>query len=129
MGRRTEMAKAELEVARIVWQLGEARVRVVVEALPPGRRAGFWTVQTHLRRLKAKGYLRTRSEGRTHVYLPAVSPGRVLRDVIRDFVDRAFGGQPLPLVQHLIRDTELTDAEIDQLQATLDALKQGRKPS
>ncbi len=55
MGKRPALAKSELELARIVWELGEATVRQVYEALPAERKLDFWTVQTYLRRLKAKG--------------------------------------------------------------------------
>ena len=132
MKERAALARSELEVAQVVWRLGEARVRDVVEALPAGsagRKADFWTVQTYLRRLKAKGYLRTRRQGRALVYLPAVKPTRVVRDVVSDFVRRVFAGRPLPLVQHLIGDADFSDEEIAQLQKTLDQLKRRSKSS
>ena len=66
-------------------------------------------------------------EGRTDVYSPAVRPRSVVRDVVSDLVDRLFGGDTLPLVQHLIADHKLTDDQIDQLQATLNQLKSRRK--
>ena len=34
MSKRPPVAKSELEVAQIVWQLGEASVRQVLESLP-----------------------------------------------------------------------------------------------
>jgi BlaI family transcriptional regulator, penicillinase repressor len=123
MSKRPPVAKSELEVAQIVWQLGEASVRQVLEALPAQRALDFKTVQTYLRRLEAKGYLRTRREGRAKVYLPRVRPEQVVREVIDDFVRRVFGGESLPLFQHLIHDRGLTDAEIGQLRAMLDELE------
>ena len=124
--KRQALAKSELEVAQVVWKLGEARVREVVDALAaadPEKKLDFWTVQTYLRRLKAKGYLRTRREGRADVYLPVVRQTSVLRDMVNDFVNRLFDGEALPLVHHLIDDRGLSAAEIDQLQATLDKLR------
>jgi predicted transcriptional regulator len=123
---RPRLAKSELEVARIVWNLGEASVRQVFEALPKDRDLDFWTVQTYLRRLKAKGYLRTRREGRNNVYCSRVRPGNVVRDVVNDLLNRLFDGEALPLFQHLIHDRGLSDAEIGQLQKTLDGLKRPR---
>ena len=52
MSKRPAAAKSELEVARIVWQLGQASVRQVLEALPADRGLDFKTVQTYLRRLE-----------------------------------------------------------------------------
>ncbi len=122
MAKRPALAKSELEIVQIVWKLGEAPVRDVVAVLRERGPADFWTVQTYLRRLQAKGYLRARREGRSNVYSSAVRPKRVVRDVVADLVDRLFDGNALPLVQHLIEDRGLSDADLKTLQATLDEL-------
>jgi len=126
MAKRSPLPKSELEIARIVWDLKEATVRQVLEALPADRDLDFWTVQTYLRRLTAKGYLKTRREGRTNVYRPRVSPDRVVGEVVGDLIERVFDGEALPLFHHLIHDRGLTDQEIDELQQTLDQLKKGK---
>lgn len=128
MGKRPSLSKSELEISQIVWQLGSARVRDVVAALPAERGLDFFTVQTYLRRLKAKGYLKTRREGRADVYLPAVKQASVIREITTDFVNRTFGGDAFPLMQRLIEDHDLTAEEIDRLQVTLDEFKRRRKP-
>jgi BlaI family penicillinase repressor len=123
MSKRPAVAKSELEVAQLVWQLGQASVRQVLDALPAQRGLDFKTVQTYLRRLEAKGYLRSQREGRAKVYVARVRPEQVLREVIDDFVRRLFGGETIPLFQHLIQDRGLSDAEIEQLRAMLDRLE------
>jgi predicted transcriptional regulator len=125
MAKRRGLAKSELEVAQVVWKLGKARVRDVMAALPAQRKVDFWTVQTYLRRLKAKGYLRTRREGRANVYIPAIGAASVMREMVKDLVDRLFGGNALPLVQHLIDDRALSSADIDALQSKLERMKKG----
>lgn len=127
MARKPALSKSELEISQILWKLGSARVREVVAALPAERRLDFFTVQTYLRRLKAKGYLKTRREGRADVYSPSVKPASVIRQITAEFLQRAFGGEALPLMQHLIEDAALSDDQIDQLQATLNELKRRRK--
>jgi BlaI family transcriptional regulator, penicillinase repressor len=123
MSERPPVAKSELEIARIVWQLGEAGVRQVLNALPAERDLDFKTVQTYLRRLEAKGYLRSRSEGRAKIYTSRVRPNQVVREVVDDLVQRLFGGESLPLFQHLIQDRGLSDSELMQLRAMLDRLE------
>jgi predicted transcriptional regulator len=123
MEKRAPLPKSELEIARIVWDLKEATVRQVLDALPQERELDFWTVQTYLRRLKAKGYLKTKLRGRTNIYSPRIAPDRVVSDAVGDFIERVFDGEALPLMNHLIHDRGLTDEEIDKLQATLDKLK------
>lgn len=127
MPKRPPLAKSELELARIVWRLGEASVRQVLDALPAERGLDFATVQTYLRRLEAKGYLRVRQQGRTNIYSSRVEPDRVVGEVVRDFLDRVFDGQPLPLVEQLIDDRGLSDEEIERLQHKLDELKERKR--
>lgn len=127
MPKRPPLAKSELELARVVWRLGQATVRQVLEALPRERGLDFATVQTYLRRLEAKGYLRVEQRGRTNVYSSRVAPDRVVGEVVRDFLDRVFDGQALPLVEQLINDRGLSDDEIDALQRTLDELKERKR--
>jgi BlaI family penicillinase repressor len=123
MPKRPALSKSELEIARIVWNLGEATVRQVADALPEDREIDFWTVQTYLRRLAAKGYLRTRREGRNNVYSPSVRPRTVVHEVVDDLINRVFDGHALSLFQHLINERGLSEQEVDQLQKSLDEMK------
>ncbi len=127
MSKRPALAKSELELARIVWAMGEATVRQVYEALPAKRKLDFWTVQTYLRRLKAKGYLKTRRQGRNNVYSQRARPAQVVRDVLDDFLNRLYDGETLPLFQQLIHDRGLSDEEIGELQKMLNQLKERKK--
>ncbi|MCA9065397.1 MAG: BlaI/MecI/CopY family transcriptional regulator, partial [Planctomycetaceae bacterium] len=117
------LPRSELEIARIVWDLKQATVRQVMGALPPERNLDFFTVQTYLRRLAEKGYLTARREGRANVYVPRVRPDRVIRHVIRDFLDQLFDGDALPLMQHLLHQETLTEQQVDSLQQELDSLR------
>jgi BlaI family transcriptional regulator, penicillinase repressor len=123
MSKRAVPPKSELEVARIVWERGGATVRQVLDALPEERGLDFKTVQTYLRRLEAKGYLRTHREGRSNVYRPIVRPSQVIGEVMDDFLNRLFDGQVLALFEHLVNDRGLTGAEIRQLREMLDRLE------
>src|SRR5215510_6345995 len=93
-----------MEVARLLWQLGEASVRQVHEAFPLERQMDFTTVQTYLRRLENKGYAKAKLDGRTRIYSPRVRPRTVIRETIDDLVERLFGGETMPLVRHLIEE-------------------------
>jgi predicted transcriptional regulator len=123
MTGRPGLSKGEMEVARVLWGLGEATVREVFEAAAAQRKMEFVTVQTYLRRLEAKGYLRTRRRGRTLLYRSRVEPGKVIRDTVNDLVDRLFDGEMLPLVHQLIHDRGISDEEIRQLRTMLNQLE------
>jgi BlaI family penicillinase repressor len=124
---RPALSKGEMEVAHVLWKLRSATVRQVHEAFPPDRAIDFTTVQTYLRRLEAKGYVRGRLDGRTRVYGPRVKPGTVIRETIDDLVDRLFGGESLPLVRHLIEERGISSADLADLRSLLDRLERKNK--
>lgn len=123
MTERPALSKGEMEVARLLWDLKEASVREVHDACPEDRQMDFTVVQTYLRRLESKGYVTSRLEGRTKIYRPKIKPRTVIRETVDDLVDRLFGGEKLPLMQHLIEDQSLTDEDIQQLRELLDRME------
>jgi BlaI family transcriptional regulator, penicillinase repressor len=116
-----------MEVAHVLWTLGTATVRQVHGAFPTERSIDFTTVQTYLRRLEAKGYVRGRLQGRTCVYTPKIKPRTVIRDTIDELVERLFGGETLPLVRHLIEERGITGNDIAELRGLLDKLERQRQ--
>ena len=62
--------------------------------------------------------------GRARVYSPKVRSTTVIRETVEDLIDRLFGGEPLPLMQHLIEDRGVTAKEISQLRRLLDRLEE-----
>jgi len=123
MPERPALSKGEMEVARILWGLKKATVREVHEALPAQRQMDFATVQTYLRRLATKGYVKADLDGRTRVYAPRVRPATVIRETVGDLVDRLFGGETLPLMRHLIEDGQVSSEELTELRKLIDQLE------
>ena len=113
--RRPAMSAAETEVLRLVWQSGAATVQQVYEALPANRKVTYVTVATLLRRLEEKGYLKHHVRGKAFLYAPAARKEDVIRRTISDLVERLFGGNPVPLMQHLAQHSGITDEDIERL--------------
>lgn len=123
MAKRAALSRAEMQVVHLVWELNGATVREVLEALPSDRKVDYKTVQTYLRRLEAKGYVTSTRDGRTRVYSAKARPGQVIKETVNDFVGRLFGGNPLPLMEHLIQEEGLSGDDIDRLRDMLDQLE------
>ena len=124
MPERPGLSKGELEVARVLWDLKKATVREVHEAFPSDRAIDFSTVQTYLRRLESKGYVKADLDGRVRVYSPRVRPTTVIRETVNDLVDRLFGGETLPLMRHLIEDGRVSADELAELRELIDRIEQ-----
>jgi predicted transcriptional regulator len=111
---------AETEILRLVWQLKRATVQEVCHQLPAARKIAYATVQTLLRRLEKKGYLKHDLEGKAHVFYPSVEQDHVIRRSVGDFLDRLFGGDPRPLMQFLAEDGRLEAKDLDELRKLID---------
>jgi predicted transcriptional regulator len=104
----------------VLWRIGPASVHQVVEALLPQRQLAYTSVSTMVRILEQKGYVRSRKEGRGHLYEPAIQKEAYQVASLQHLVSNVFDGTPTLLVQRLV-DSEQLDAE--QLDAIRRALK------
>ncbi len=114
------LSGAETEILRLLWQIGRGTVQNVCDRLPVDRQIAYATVQTMLRRLEAKGYVAHQTEGKAHVFQPAVARQDVVRRTVGDFVQRLFGGDPVPLMLHLADEAKLDKDDIQRLRELLD---------
>ena len=117
MTRKTlpAVSPSETEILRLVWQLGKATVQDVCDKLPAKRKIAYATVQTLLRRLEKKGYLKHRIRGKAHVFFAAVKSENVIKRSVNDFLERLFGGDPIPLMQYLAEHGKIDVDDIEKL--------------
>lgn len=123
MAKRQSLSRAETGVARVVWELGTATARQVVEALPESEKRDFSTIQTYLARLETKGYVESELRGRTKYFTAKVKPTKVIRETVDEFVQRLFAGQSFSLMKHLIDEGRVSPDELKQLRDMLDAIE------
>jgi len=98
-----------------VWSRGHATVRDVYEALLRERKVAYTTVMTMMNVLEKKGHLRKKADRRSFVYRPTRPRRQVVGSMVRDFVQRVFGGSAAPLLAHLVDEEALTREELDDL--------------
>ena len=114
---------AELEVMKILWELGPDTPRADLEGglAPFGWAAN--TINTYLSRLADKGFVAARREGKTNRYTPLVSREEYLSFDSRAVLDRLYGS-PRNFVAALAREG-LEAGELEELQALLAELSGG----
>jgi len=114
------LSPSETEILRLVWQLDKATVQEVCDKLPAKRKIAYATVQTLLRRLEKKGYLKHHTRGKAHVFFAAVKSENVIKRSVNDFLDRLFGGDPIPLMQYLAEHGKIDADDIEKLRQLAD---------
>jgi predicted transcriptional regulator len=113
------LTEVELELMTILWRLGEGSVADVIEELPKGRDLAYTSVSTMLRILEQKGILKTRKEGRGHVYIPDLSKSDYEAKTVKHVVERVFDGTPVALVKQLLNNVKMSKEELDELKKLL----------
>ena len=85
------------------------------------------TVLTMMERLRGKGYLRRRQVGGVYRYTAATGPGEAMRSAVGNFVEKTLSGSVSPFVAWMSERTEVSDAELAELEALVSQLQSRRK--
>jgi BlaI family penicillinase repressor len=109
----------ELEIMKVIWELGEATVRDVYEKLREHRSIAYTTVMTMMGILEQKKQLQRRQADRAYVYRPSRPKQKVLGEMVREFVNRVFDGAAEPLLMHLVQDKKLSQADLAEIERLL----------
>ena len=110
---KKSLTSLEWEIMNVVWKLGGSpSVRDVLNfAYPEGKKA-YTTVQTIMNILMEKGYLKRKKTGLVNFYVPVRKQNETLMKETENFVNKAFGGSQLALVNHLLETDALSREEI-----------------
>jgi predicted transcriptional regulator len=105
----------EIEILKVLWELGSASVREVYERMCPNEELAFNTIQTLLRIMEDKGLVGHHVDGRTFIYT-----SRYSRDEsAARFLERVFDGAADQLVQSLLRGERIPTLELERMQTMI----------
>jgi BlaI family transcriptional regulator, penicillinase repressor len=114
----------ELAILSVLWRRGPSTVREVRDDLAAGPQAtdppGYTTVLKLLQIMTDKGLVCRDERARAHVYRAAAAAEQTQRRLVRDLVERAFGGSAARLVLQALAAKPATRAEIIEIRALLD---------
>jgi BlaI family transcriptional regulator, penicillinase repressor len=105
-------SERELDVLKVLWELGAGSVREVHERLCPGGELAFNTVQTLLRIMEEKGLVAHRAQGRTFIYSPLYSR----EQVASRFLKKVFDGALDQFVLSILRAEDADAGELKELE-------------
>jgi len=110
---------AELSILRVLWERGPSTVRQVHDVLSANREFAYTTTLKLLQLMTEKGVAVREENGRVHLYRAAVAQEETQRHLIRDLVDRAFGGSPSRLVMQALAATPASAEELREIRRLL----------
>jgi predicted transcriptional regulator len=127
MNLEHRLSRRERQIMDALHAKQSATAAEVLAALPDP--PGYSAVRALLRILEQKGQVKHRRDGARYVYLPRLSREVASRSALKRVVSTFFQGSVSQAMAALLEkaDTELSDAELDQLEQIIkQARKEGR---
>lgn len=116
--------KSELEILRILWERGPSTVRDVLEALNREKETGYTTALKLLQIMAKKGLVDRDESHQTHIYRARHTRSKIQGQILRDLIERAFGGSTSGLVLQALSGKKASSEELEEIRKMLDQLEE-----
>jgi len=81
------------------------------------------TIETVLSRLHKKGYLARSRKAGVFCFEAVLEPQEVMGSLVEQFVEKTLGGSLVPFVTYFVKQNQLSDSEIIELQQLVSKLE------
>lgn len=109
-----ELTKAEDQVMQILWTLGNAFVKDIIEQMPDPKPA-YNTVSTIVRILETKGFVDHKAYGKTHEYYPIISKEKYTKFYLNNMIKGYFNGSFQNLVSFFAKENKMDVKSLEKL--------------
>jgi predicted transcriptional regulator len=118
--------EAELDVLRILWELGPSTVKEVFEHLQSTKQVGYTTVLKQLQVMHRKGLVLRSERFRSHLYEPARTQEETRQRLATTLLRQAFDGSAHSLIQSALAGRKVSARELAEIRELLDEVERGR---
>ena len=115
-----EITKAQEDILKAIWEIENGAVSDVLDRLPEPKPAHN-TVATVIKVLERKGYVAHRTFGKTNVYYALISRKDYAHHIVKEAFTDFFNGSLNQMVSPLIKNKEISIAELEELKQMLES--------
>lgn len=109
-----QLTKAEEQVMQVLWKLGHAFLREIVEAMP-NPRPHQNTIATILKILVEKEFVSVTVLGRQHQYTPTIGKEEYSKRTMKQMVKGYFEGSFSNVVSFMVKENNISIEELETL--------------
>ncbi|MBT2569075.1 CopY/TcrY family copper transport repressor [Planococcus sp. ISL-110] len=120
---KVEMTASEREVMRVVWTLGNATSKDIVDVLERKRDWKPATAKTFIGRLVKKGILFAEPHGNKYIYTAAISEEDSVKTAAERFFEQICHKQAGKTIADMLAGATLSHQDVELLQSVLDDKK------
>ncbi len=118
---------AELSILRVLWARGPSTVRQVHEVLGRERPTAYTTALKLLQIMTEKGLVDRDDRDRTHIFRARLTEEQTQRQLVRDLLDRAFGGSASKLVMQALASRRASPDELREIRRVIDTAREEKE--
>jgi predicted transcriptional regulator len=119
--------EAELNILQVLWQAGPASVREIQRLLSETKPTGYTTALKMLQIMTEKGLVERDESVRPQIYRPRYSQEHTQRHLLKDLMQRAFGGSVRSLVLQALSTKKASPEELAAIEKLLTQYEAGEK--
>jgi predicted transcriptional regulator len=117
----------ELTILKVLWDTGPSSVRDVQKILDASRPTGYTTVLKMLQIMTEKGLVERDETVRPQIYRPKSSQEQTQRQLLRDLIQRAYGGSVKALVLQALGTSKTSPETLQEIEKLLERAEGGSK--
>jgi BlaI family transcriptional regulator, penicillinase repressor len=125
--QRRRPTEAELGILRVLWEGGPRSVRDIQRVMNESRPTGYTTVLKLMQIMTEKGLVERDESQRPQIYRARYSQEQTQRQLLRDLLDRAFGGSVKELVLQALATKRSSPEELEAMEKLLDRFEGEKK--
>ena|SRR5579871_1808595 len=119
--------EGELGILQVLWESGPLSVRDIQRILNEAKPTGYTTVLKLLQIMTEKGLVERDESQRPQIYRARYSQQQTQRQLLRDLLDRAFGGSVKSLVLQALASKRSSKEDLEAIEELLDRFERGEK--
>ena len=120
--------EVELQILRILWELGPSPVRVVHKRLEADKGTNYSTTVKMLSVMLEKGLVKRDEAASPHIYRATASREKTGKRMLSDLVDKVYAGSTMSLVLQALSSTKATREELDEVRRIIDQMDRPECP-
>jgi BlaI family transcriptional regulator, penicillinase repressor len=113
----------ELEILRILWELGPSPVRTIHSRLSAAKGTNYSTTVKMLSVMLAKGLVKRDEKASPHIYRAAMSRDRAGKKFVAELIEKIYDGSAMSLVLQALAGGKASPEEINEARKLLDEME------
>ena len=118
---------SELEILRVLWELGPSTVKTVNDRLNKTRLVGYTTTLKLLQIMHEKGLVNRDENERSHIYSSAIGESDIQTAMVNKLLTSVFSGSAAKLVMQVLGNSNTSKEELLKIKELLNKIERDQK--